>query len=161
MRLYSQVVALSLLAMLLVGCCDEEGRRRAGALGTSTMPAELGEAITDTSVPGFSLTRASIEGMTLEPTVMRVSCGNGLGAVAEVRLNWTSTVQGLTFVQITAGSRTQVAKLWVEGGSSGSETTGPWIQDGGELTLLDGTDRVLGVVRASATACSSDSTSAH
>ncbi len=160
MRVFSRLIPVCLLAAAVVGCCDEEGRRRAGAQGTSTMPAELGASQTDASVAGMSVTHASVTGVTLTPSVTKVSCRAGRGAAAEVQVNWSSTLPGLTFVQITAGSRTQVAKLWVEGGATGSERTGPWIEDGGELTLLDGTDRVIGVVRATATACTTDTPSA-
>ncbi|MCX2893839.1 hypothetical protein ORG27_09645 [Stenotrophomonas lactitubi] len=154
------MLASVLLGLALAGCCDEEGRRRAGAQGTSTMPAEMGASVTDASVPGLTLTHASVEGITLQAHVNKLKCRAGRGAAAEVQVQWSSALPGLTFVQITAGSRTQVAKLWVEGGANGTETTGPWFEDGGELTLLDGTDRVIGVVRASATECTSDSPAA-
>lgn len=113
----------------------------------------MGTAVTDATVAGMSLTHASIEGVVILPKVVRVNCSGAAGASAELQVNWTSDIVGLSFVQIMVGSLTQAQKVWVEGGGAGSETTGAWINDGTVLTFLDGTGRTLGTVRATSTAC--------
>lgn len=153
MGIRSQAVLLGILGLGLAGCCDEEGRRRAGAVGTVIEAPGMGAAVTDASVAGMSLAHASIDGLVIQPKVLRVNCSGAAGASAEVEVNWTSDIPGLAFVQITVGSLTQAPKVWVEGGGAGSETTGAWINDGSVLTLLDGTGRTLGTVRAMSTAC--------
>ncbi|WP_188248459.1 hypothetical protein [Stenotrophomonas maltophilia] len=156
MGLFHRSALACALLVVLVGCCDEAGRRRAGAIGTDDTPADLGKLVADATVPGMTLEHASIEGMSLEAKVVALTCRNGSGVSSQVRVNWHSELPALTFIQITVGSRTQVAKIWVEGGASGSETTGPWIENGAELTLLNASGKVLGIVRAAATECKSD-----
>ncbi|MEN5207886.1 hypothetical protein ABE493_07170 [Stenotrophomonas terrae] len=151
----SRALLVCALVLTLVGCCDEAGRRRAGAVGTAPELPGMQAAVTEASVVGMSLVHASVEGMVVEPKILKLDCNGAAGSSAEVQVVWRSEVAGASFVKITVGSLTQTPKLWVEGGAAGTEVTGPWINDGSELTLSDGSGRILATIRAEATACSS------
>ena len=55
---------------------------------------------------------------------------------------------------ILVGSGDKADKTWIEAGASGTETTGPWINDGALLRMQSqSTGEALGQVRAKARAC--------
>lgn len=155
MRTQSRALWVCALVLTLVGCCDEAGRRRAGAAGTAPEVPGMQAAVTDASVAGMSLVHASVQGMVVQPKIVKLDCRGAAGSSAEVQVVWASEVAGVSFVKTTVGSLTQAPKVWVEGGAAGNEVTGPWINDGSELTLSDGNGRILATIRAVATACPS------
>ena len=155
MWIQSRVLLFCALVLLAAGCCDEAGRRRAGAAGTPPGAPSMQAEVTDASVAGMSLIRSSIEGMMVQPKVLRLDCSGATGSLAEVQVAWKSDVPAANFVQITVGSTTQAPKVWVEGGAAGTEVTGPWVNDGSVLALNDGNGRTLAVIRAVSTACAS------
>lgn len=153
MWIQSRALAACMLALAVAGCCDEAGRRRAGAAGTTADAPGMQPAVADSSVTGMTLEHASVEGMTVQPKILKLNCSGAAGAAAEVQVEWKSAVPGAAFVKITVGSLTQTPKVWVEGAAAGSETTGPWINDGSVLTLSDGNDHTLATIKATATSC--------
>ncbi len=153
MGIQSRALLAGVLALALTACCDEAGRRRAGAVGTTSEAPGMQAAVTDASVAGLNLVHASVAGMVVEPRVLKLDCSGAAGASAEVQVAWKSEVPNVAFVQITVGSLTQTPKIWVEGTAAGTEVTGPWINDGSVLTFGDGNGNTLATVRAVATAC--------
>jgi hypothetical protein len=105
------------------------------------------------TVPGMALVHSSVDGVSLEVKVEKVTCKSDRGELAEVRVKWT-VPEGVSFTRISAASPGQEAKTWVEAGASGEEVTGEWVGDGTALVLHDAsTQAVLARITAEATSC--------
>jgi hypothetical protein len=145
----------ALACLLLAGCCDqaavqaceaERAARTAQALERETVSSQPGEA--------FELRVAAVEGVKIDASVADAACIDGRGAGARVRVTWEVKVPGVNAVRILAGNGDKADKTWVEAGASGTEATGPWINDGAVLRIeSQSTGESLGLIRAKARAC--------
>ena len=96
----------------------------------------------------------SMPGVSLAATVQKASCENGLGRAAEVAVQWKVDKVGVSTVRVLVAGKGEQPKIWHEGGAEDAKTTGPWIDGGARLELVDaGTLEPLGTITAEATAC--------
>lgn len=102
----------------------------------------------------MDLTTVPMTGFAVEANVENFTCDNGKGRSARVRVAWSSALPAIASVRILTVAPDGSSKIWVEGGPIGEDTTGPWIEDGARLELVDAqSQQPLAQVTARSAAC--------
>ncbi len=152
------------LVLTVSACCSREDAQaiansQQASTGGVAAPADAvagkpdGGGTREDSVPGMALVYSSVDGVSLEVKVEKVTCKSGRGELAKVRVKWTAP-EGVNFTRISAAEPGQGAKTWVEAGTSGEEVTGEWVGDGTALVLHDAsTQAELARITAEAISC--------
>ena len=141
--------------LLLAGCCDQAAVQACEtARDQQAAQALAREAVANLSAEPFELRVATVDGVKLQAAVVEAGCVDGRAAAARIRITWEVKTPGVNAVRILVGSSDKADKTWIEAGASGTETTGPWINDGALLRMQSqSTGEALGQVRAQARAC--------